>query len=156
MTFNVELPVTTLAALETKAKALGIFTQVYRHEPKVAPETKGLACAIWFERVAPARGGSGLNSTTARIEYTARVYRGMLTEPQRDVEVIMLRAVGMLISALSDDFTLGGVMREVDLLGEFGDPLSAVAGYLTQDKSLFRIVDVTLPIIVNDLWSQAP
>jgi hypothetical protein len=30
------------------------------------------------------------------------------------------------------------------------------AGYLSQDKRLFRVVDLTIPCVINDLWGQAP
>jgi hypothetical protein len=43
----------------------------------------------------------------------------------------------------------------VDLLGSAGAPLSAQAGYLNQDGRLFRVMTLTLPIIVNDVWDQA-
>jgi hypothetical protein len=44
----------------------------------------------------------------------------------------------------------------VDLLGQFGTPLSAQAGYVNQDGRLFRIMTITLPLVVNDVWGQAP
>jgi len=33
-------------------------------------------------------------------------------------------------------------------------PLSALAGYLNQDGKLYRVMTVTLPIIINDIWAQ--
>ncbi|HKH19539.1 MAG TPA: hypothetical protein VKB53_01280 [Gammaproteobacteria bacterium] len=153
--FDYSLPVTLLEALESTAKTLGIFGRVYPSEPRTAPDSKGLSCAVWFERMDPLKGEGGLNKTTVRIEYTARVYKGVLAEPG-NVEAIALRAAGKVMKALSLDFTLGGTIRKVDLLGAFGAGLGGIAGYLTQDKTLFRVIDITVPLIVDDVWSQVP
>ena len=48
-------------------------------------------------------------------------------------------------------------MRCVDLLGQAGVPLSARAGYLEMDDgAVYRVVTLTVPVLVNDLWSQSP
>jgi hypothetical protein len=59
------------------------------------------------------------------------------------------------MAAYSGDFTLGDVVQEVDLLGEVGVPLRAQAGYITINQTMYRCMDITLPLIVNDLWSQS-
>ena len=58
------------------------------------------------------------------------------------------------MTASSGDLDLGEEVRCVDLLGQTGRALSAQAGYLEQDSKLFRVVVITLPLIVNDLWDQ--
>jgi hypothetical protein len=45
-------------------------------------------------------------------------------------------------------------VRNVDLLGAYGAGLSALAGYLNVDNKMFRVVDLTLPLIVNNVWEQ--
>jgi hypothetical protein len=32
--------------------------------------------------------------------------------------------------------------------------LNAQAGYLQQDNKVFRVIVVTLPIVINDLWGE--
>jgi hypothetical protein len=80
----------------------------------------------------------------------------MLAEPQDAIDPAMLDAVDLLCGAYSAGFTLGGALRSIDLLGTYGAPLSAKAGYLTQDSKLYRVMTITLPCIVNDLWTQTP
>ena len=42
----------------------------------------------------------------------------------------------------------------MDLLGQVSNGLEANAGYLTQDQRMYRVMVVTLPVIINDLWSE--
>jgi hypothetical protein len=143
-----------LAAVISHAKGSGRFERVLTHEPKSAPGN-GLSVAVWVQSLRPT-DGSGLTSTTARLELSVRVYTNMLADPQDAIDARLLDAVDALMAAYSGDFTLGGLIRNVDLLGEHGDSLSADAGYLEQDSKLYRVTVITLPLIVNDLWAQAP
>lgn len=145
---------TILAAVETHALASGYFEAVNGHEPKSAPQN-GLTCAIWVEQIGPARGASGLNSTSARLALFVRLYTPMLTQPEDAIDPDLMTALDALMAAYSGDFTLGGLVRDVDLLGRHGDPLSARAGYLTTSGAEYRVMTITLPLVVNDLWSQA-
>lgn len=145
---------TILAAVETHALQSGYFQAVNGHEPKSAPQN-GLTCAIWVEQIGPARGASGLNSTSARLALFVRLYTPMLTQPEDAIDPDLMTALDALMAAYSGDFTLGGLVRDVDLLGRHGDPLSARAGYLTTSGAEYRVMTITLPLVVNDLWSQA-
>ena len=153
-----ELALETLAileAVESHAAALGRFERVNRHEPKNAPGT-GLTAAIWVQSIAPAALASGLAVTAALLVVNVRIYTNMLAEPQDAIDPSMVAAVDSLMTAYSGDFTLDGLVRNVDLLGQHGTPLSAQAGYLEQDKKMFRVVTLTVPLVVNDVWSQTP
>jgi len=143
-----------LNALTSHSAASGLFESVLNHEPKSSPGV-GLTTAIWCQAIGPMPAGSGLAATTSRVEFVQRVYSPMLTEPQDAIDPRVVAAVDVLMGAYTGDFTLGGLIRNVDCLGAAGVPLSARAGYLTQDGKLFRIMDLTVPCIVNDLWSQA-
>lgn len=141
------------AAVQSHAQALGLFDVVTLHEPKSKPEA-GLTCAIWADKIGPASGSSGLDSTTALVVMAVRLYTPMLQQPYDAIDSDMLAAVDALMGAYSGDLTLSGQLREVDLLGQFGTPLSAQAGYINQDSKIFRIMTITLPLVVNDLWEQ--
>lgn len=143
-----------LTAVASHALSSGQFDRVNKHEPKVAPG-KGVTCAVWVDRVEPVKS-SGLNSTTARIALMIRTYQSMLSEPRDMIDPAMVAAVDALMGAYSGDFELGGLIRSVDLLGAYGTPLSAQAGYMEQDKRLYRVMTITLPLIVNDVWNQVP
>ena len=144
-----------LAAIESHALSLGRFDRVNTHEPKNAPGS-GLTCAIWADRIEPARGASGLAATTSRVTFNIRVYTSMLQEPQDAIDPAVMEAVDALMAAYSGDFELGGQARNVDLLGQTGTPMQAQAGYLTIGSTMYRVVTVTLPVLVNDLWEQVP
>jgi len=136
------------------ALTLGVFERVNGYEPKSAPGS-GLTAAIWSQEVSPVQS-SGLASTSVRVELNTRIYSNMLAEPQDAVDPTMLDAVDLLCAAYSAGFTLGGAVRKVDLLGSDGVALSAKAGYITQDGRIYRVMTITLPLIVNDLWTQTP
>ena len=147
--------VTILDAVESHALASGYFAAVNGHEPQ-SPPTSGVTCAVWVEQIGPARGGSGLASTSARLALFVRLYTSLLQQPADAIDPDLMAALDALMAAYSGDFTLGGLVREVDLLGAYGDPLSARAGYLVESGNEYRVMTITLPVIVNDLWQEAP
>jgi hypothetical protein len=61
----------------------------------------------------------------------------------------LLGAVCVLLNAYNGDFTLGGLVRDVDVLSVRADP-----AYVEQEGGWYRVMDVTLPIVVNDMFSQ--
>jgi hypothetical protein len=144
---------TILDAVESHALASGYFAQVNGHEPK-SPPTSGITAAVWVEQIGPARGGSGLHSTTARLALFVRLYSAMVQQPADAIDPDMMTALDALMAAYSGDFELGGLIRHVDLLGAYGDPLSARAGYLAEGGAEYRVFTITLPLIVSNLWEQ--
>jgi hypothetical protein len=145
---------TILDAVVSHALGSGYFSSVNGHEP-LSPPTTGVTCAVWTEMIGPARGGSGLNSTSARLALFVRLYTPLAQLPSDAIDPAMMTALDALMTAYSGDFELGGLVREVDLLGAYGDPLSGRAGYLKTSGTDYRVFTITLPLVVNDLWSQA-
>ncbi len=141
-------------ALVSHAMASGLFNTVNGHEPKSSPG-QGLVAAVWAQEIGPQPGESSLNNTTGRLVFTVRIYNNMLAEPQDDIDPTVLGAVDVLFTAYSGDFTLGGLIKDIDVLGRGGEPLSARAGYLNQNGTLYRVMDITVPVVINDLWEQA-
>lgn len=143
-----------LDAIQSHALASGYFDAVNGNEPTSPPDTSGITCAVWVEQISPAAGGSSLISTSTRLCFYVRLYTGMLTEPADAIDPNLMTALDALMAAYSGDFTLGGLVRQVDLLGAYGDPLGARAGYLVEGGTEFRVMTITLPVIVSDLWDQ--
>lgn len=141
-----------LDALVSAAAATGYFARVNAHEPKNTPPRGGLTAAIWAQNIRPHR--SGLASTTLRVEWRLRLYTNMTAEPQDAIDPTLLEATCALMGDYSIGFALGGLVRSVDLLGEAGPPLSAQAGYLTIGTAMHRVMDITLPVIINDAFTQ--
>lgn len=142
-----------LYAVQRDASKSGYFDKVNLHEPKRKPGT-GLTAAIWVQSIDPIALASGLASTSARIVFMLRIYSNMLKEPQDAIDPQVMKAVSNLMRRYHDDFDFDGVIRNVDLLGSFGIALSAQAGYLEIDGANFRIMDILIPCIVNDVWPQ--
>lgn len=153
MSFDAAAVTSLFAQAQSHLMTLGLFQAVNSHEPKNAPGN-GLHCAIWVQAIVPLPRASGLAATTGRVELRARIMSSMLQEPQDSIDPAILTAVTTVMSEYSGNFTLGGTVRDVDLLGQFGVALSAQAGYLTLGNKLYRVMDVTLPVVINDLYVQ--
>lgn len=145
---------TLVNAIASHAASLGVFDSVNGHEPKNAPASE-LTCAVWAQDLVPVLS-SGLASTSARITFNVRLYTRMLQEPADAIDPKMMDAVDLLLVDYIGNFTLGGLLREVDVRGGSGNPLNAQAGYLSQDGTLFRVITIFLPLIINDLYPEAP
>ncbi len=145
---------TLFNAIESHAKASGLFDSVNTFEPKSAPSGK-LHCAIYVSTLGPVPTGSGLATTAGVLTIMAKIYLPMIQEPQDKIDPTIIAATDTLMEALSGDFTLGDSARNIDLLGQTGESLSARAGYITPDKTMYRSMDITIPIIVSDVFTQA-
>lgn len=142
--------------LLSPAAASGWFANLpMAHEPKSAPQSD-LTYAVFVSALAPVQARSGLDATSARLEMTGRIYKLFRTIPEDLIDPAMTGATGALMQAYSSDFELGGEVSNIDLLGAFGTPLSARAGYQTIDKTTFRITDIVIPMIINDAFDQEP
>lgn len=137
----------------THVQLTGYFESVNQHEPKNAPGN-GLRCAVWVDDIQPVR--SGLDMTTVRIVFNLRLYSNMIQEPQDSIDANLTDALSALFDEYSGDFTFDGTVQCIDLLGKEGVSLSAKAGYLKQDSTLYRVYTIVLPVIVNDAWTQSP
>lgn len=141
------------AAVESHALTLGRFERVNMTEPKSKPIGGGITCAIWVDWMGPVLS-SGLAATSGVLRFNVRVYQNMIAEPQDAIDPAVTAAVNALFAAYAGDFTLDGLIRNVDLRGMAGVPLSAQAGYINQDNSMLRVVTITLPLIINDMWDE--
>lgn len=141
-----------LAALSSDAKTLGVYRKVTRHEPKNAPGL-GVNLSFWMDRIRPARS-SGLNSTSALVVVNARAQSPMLAEPQDDIDPNLTHAADLLIARYVAGFTLGGLVRKVDVRGQEGVLLEGRFGYVEQDRKQYRTFILTVPMIVNDCWPE--
>ncbi|BCM70859.1 hypothetical protein EASAB2608_06193 [Streptomyces sp. EAS-AB2608] len=137
------------------AQGLGLFEQVLGHEPVSAPGS-GLTYALWVKGIRPIPARSGLDAVTARLELTGRVFLPADTQPEDDVDVAVTGAVDGLMAAYSSDFQLGGTVANVDLLGAHGPGLGADFGYARFDSTTYRVATLTVPLIINDAWTEAP
>lgn len=138
------------------AMASARFDAVNSHEPKNAPGL-GLSCAIWMQTI-QLIGSSGLSAASGLLIIHERVYTNFAQQPFDMIDPNVTAAMSDLLSALCGDFQLGGGanVRHVDLLGAHGQPLTATAGYVEIDRIMFRVMTATIPIVINDMFTEAP
>jgi hypothetical protein len=153
MAFDVEAVNALMASVVSIAMETGQFRSVNQHEPKSAPGS-GLRCAIWAQNIEAIAEASGLASTSGYVLLNARIYGNALQKPEDDVDPRLMTAATVLIGAYSADFTLGGTVRNIDLLGMYGEKLGGQAGYVTIGSTMYRIFTITVPVVVNDMWVQ--
>jgi hypothetical protein len=142
-------------ALISHAEKLGRFQKVNGAEPKGAPPN-GLSVGIWVDDFRPHQRGHGLATTSMLLTMNARVYTDMLAEPDGRIDPEMMDAVGAFLEGVSADFQLDSMehVQAVDLTGMTGQGLGGRAGYVEVDRTLFRIFTISVPIILNDVFSQ--
>jgi hypothetical protein len=139
-------------AIFSHAAASGLFERVNLHEPKNAPGN-GLTAAVWVDRIFPVRS-SGLDSVSPALIVQTRIFQNMLAEPQDWIDPNVTRAADTLMAAYVGDFSLGNEARQIDVFGQHGPMLEARAGYIDQDKKLYRVMTITIPVIINDAWTE--
>jgi hypothetical protein len=142
-----------LDAAISHASASGYLDQVNGHEPIHPSSSGGITGAVWVERVTPIRT-SGLASVSTLVVLNVRLYTSAQQLPLDAIDPGMVAAVDALCTAYCADFTLGGLVRNVDIFGANGQALDVRAGYLPQDGALQRVMTIWLPCIVNDLWEE--
>lgn len=140
--------------LVSYALASGRFDSVNAHEPKNAPGSN-ITCAIWVQWIRPV-STSSLAATSGVLLVNARIYQNFRSEPFDAIDPKVTAAATDLMGSLSGDFDLGGVanVRNIDLMGSSGQALSLQAGYVEIDREVFRVVTITIPVLINDMFTQ--
>jgi hypothetical protein len=144
-----------IEALTSHAMACGHFDRVNGHEPKNAPGN-GVTCAVWVDRIRPIPARAGLSRTAVLFGVNARLYTNMMADPLDAIDPALVAATDALLAAYSGDFSLGALVAEIDLLGAYGEPLSALAGYQNIDGKIYRVFTINVPLVLNDVWEQSP
>ena len=130
------------------------FDNVNQHEPKSAPGY-GITCSVWIQTITPIRG-SGQAATSGLLLMNMRLYTSMTQQPFDMIDPNITKAVTWMMGAISGKFQLGlPDTRNVDLLGINGYLLSAQAGYVEIDRKMMRVMTMTVPIVINDMWAQS-
>jgi len=146
---------TILDKIVSHAMATGKFERVNTHESS-NPPGNGLTCEIWSDMIRAIGQASGLASVTVGVVFMVRIRMPGQTEPADQIDPDMIAALDVLCAAYVGDFTLDNTVKQVDVFGAYGPGLEARAGYLIQDGTQYRIVDIALPLIVSDVWTEAP
>lgn len=146
MPFNL---VNTLDRIVTYLQGDGGVRLAQTGEPKSPPVTSNSLFASVIMRSTSVVLVT-LNGTIESHTIQIRLYRDMLAEPQKSIEVDLATAAQRIQADLAGEYDLGGGIRNVDVGGEHGQALRTDWGYVTIDQRMYRIVDITVALIVDD------
>ncbi len=150
--FNVK---STLEKIESYLRADGKIPTTTIGEPKnIAPGVQ-IVGAVYMNRVTVTKVMVGGDTEELHV-VTIRLYRDMLAEPVKTLEVDMATAVQRIVSDLAGEFDLGATIRNVDVAGINGTPISTDWGYVDIGGKMYRNADITLPLIVDASATAAP
>jgi hypothetical protein len=150
VTFDAAAATALFQALESHALSLNLFRRVNLHEPENAPG-EGLSCSITLGSVTASGNLSGLKAVSGTITFQVMIFNPMQQKPLDGIDPAILAAVSQLLAAYSGNFTLGGTVRDIDLLS-----LRAEPAYVESDGKPFRVEQISVPIVVDDLWGMSP
>lgn len=147
MSYN---PTASLKALQTDLGKSGYFAGgVQIGEPFSPPND--MTAALMFMDMEPSQ--TTLSSTIDVWTLLIRIYMrtGMTPENAETTELNLALAVSQLEGAMASGFTLGGTVRAIDWAGEeAGHKVSFKWGHVVIAQTIFRAVDVLVPLIVDD------
>lgn len=140
-----------MEALSTIGKKSGLFVRVSKFEPRGQPGNR-VTLSLISGPMQPITS-SGLNNASLRWQIDGRVYLPMNYEPQEDADIVLTAAAAKFLEDLCGQFTLGGLVRCVDVFGSDGAPLSATPGYMEQNDKMFRVITLVIPLLINQQWT---
>lgn len=149
MSLNID---TLMDKITSHAQATALFDTVSGHEPKNAPGN-GLHAAVWLGEIEPIES-SAIDKVSIVVVFNVRIYSSFLSEPYDAIDPNLAKAVDTLVTAYCGDFELGGNARNIDIFGSSGYKLKADPGYLNQDGKLYRVFVITVPVLINDIWTE--
>lgn len=153
MAFNIKA---TLDAISSHISKTGYVNDVRIGEPVSPPDaTDKMHAAIYM-----ANAGVVALTLTNTIELhmaTVRLYRRAAFGQGDDagqVEADVALAVSQISSNLIGEFDLGSTVRNIDIAGQYGQAINATWGYVTLGNTVFRTVDLAVPLVVDDSATQ--
>ena len=154
MAFNIKA---TLDAIASHIARTGYVAEVRVGEPSSPPDAiDKMHAAIYMASASVV--DLTLATTIEQHVVTVRLYRRAAFGQGDDagaVEAEMALAVAQITSNLVGEFDLGATMRNIDLAGQYGQSLNATFGYVSLGTTMFRTVDITVPLIVDGSATQA-
>lgn len=135
------------------AMSTGHLDAVLGYVSKQSP-TNGITAAIYVERMLPLKT-SGLANTTVRVDLEMQIYSSTYMEPYDGIDANLALATDAVFTNFIGDVELGGEARHIDIFGAYGKALEVRSGYLNLDGKELRVFQITIPVIVDDVWPQS-
>ncbi len=136
----------SLVALQSKVKASGFVPSCELGEPKQPPVDR-LHAGIYMrdQRVSKVTLASTIEVHTAIV----RLYMNAFIEPAGTTETELARTASNLQADWFADYNLGDEIRNIDIAGEEGEAVGAAWGYVDVGGTMYRLCDITVPMIVD-------
>jgi hypothetical protein len=134
-------------SLKSAAQGLALFQGVDTHEPLNAPGNR-LYCSIVLGPMRPVTS-SGLAAVSGQITFDFHVWSSAMQKPYDAIDPEVLAVTASLMGVLSGELTLGGTVRNVELFS-----MTAQPGYLEFEGKQFRTMALTVPVVINDMWTE--
>ena len=153
MTFN---PSASLTALKTALTDIGYFSGGVLIGEPFGPVTT-VTAAIFFMDLDAAQ--VTLSDTIDVWGICVRIYArgGMTPADAQTAELALANGVSEVWTALAGAFTLGGTVRAIDWAGEeAGHKMTAKWGHIVLGGTIFRVVDITVNLIVDGSATFVP
>jgi hypothetical protein len=109
-----------------------------------------MTLSFWSNGIRPILS-SGLNSASMRWELNGRIYKADQTQPREDIDPEVISATLSFLGSLTGGFSLGGLIRCVDVFGSDGEGLSGEPGWYEIDDAKYRTMDIRIPLLINDV-----
>ena len=136
----------TLQALQSKLQAGGRFKSVSIGEPTDPPDSPHAAIILRrYENTS-----TTLNGSIERRTVIVRIYQKAFVEPRGDVEFLLDDMVSEFMEDIFGDFDLGGAIRNIEPLGVVVDFGYQSVGRAGGNEVMYRLADVSIPMIVDD------
>jgi hypothetical protein len=152
VTFDAAAATALFSAMRSRALALNVFDGVNFHEPTSQPG-KGLYLSVTLGPFGADPQASGLAATSGKVAFNARIWAHGTTRgtrrPLDELDAQMLAAGVALMAAYNAGFTLGGTVRDIDLLAMTGTP-----GWVDFDGTEYRVIEIPITAVINDMFPQ--
>jgi hypothetical protein len=144
---------TTVDNIVSKLQAMNQFSSVLDYEPK-APPAGDFVASVWLLSAMPIAEASGLDKASLIYVLRVRIYHSIVLNEPVDDKGLLERADNIYDDFLGE-FDLGGTIRAIDVYGMYGQSMTMQTGYIDVGGTMFRIADIDLPVIVNDVSTEA-
>ena len=135
--------------MATHCQTSGYFKGGVKLGEFTKPPDGGLAAAIWMLNSGVYRVYA--NGGTAEFyNVRLRIYRNAFAEDAFMNEWEMAKAVNETLDNLLTDADLNSTVMSIDPGGISGNTVTTEWGYTEINNVMFRIADITLPILVDD------
>ena len=140
--------------LSSIALKTGKFTNVRNYEPRGNP-ANGLTLALLSGPKVPIKS-SGLSKVSLRWQIDGQIYLPLHMDPPENIDEKLTAAAAHYLELLCGQFTLGGLVRCVDVFGMDGEGLTSTPGYLENNSKTYRVEQLMIPLLINETWTLTP